>query len=101
MPREVQFIEFGVRVVAWVDATISQNENEILAMQDVQRHERTPPAPHLFHGRLVSRAPPVGERVGIESGDSVTRKELRNFARYAAAPINDRSEDVENDGTNT
>jgi hypothetical protein len=50
---------------------------------------------------LVSSAPSLGERVGIESGDSVTRKELRNFARYAAAPINDRSEDVENDGTNT
>jgi hypothetical protein len=49
---------------------------------------------------LIPFAPRIGKRIRIVRGESMPREKGRDLARNAAAPIDRRSEDVEDDGAN-
>ena len=68
MPGEVQFVQRGCREMSRIDADVAQHRLKVLAMEQVEAGEGSPPAADLFHGRTVASAPGIGELCGIDGG---------------------------------
>ena len=71
-----------------------QNPFEIAPVQDVELAECDPPAADFFHRRLVFVAPGIGEGKPVERMAKRLEDHL-GFARDAAAPVDQRTEHVE------
>jgi hypothetical protein len=51
-----------------IDADVAQHRLKVLAMEQVEAGEGSPPAADLFHGRTVASAPGIAELCGIDGG---------------------------------
>ena len=101
MPGQVQLVQFRRRDLGWIDAEFGQNGVQVLAMQYVQPRERSSPASHLLHGRLVAGPPCIRESERIDRRPRLAPEERRGFASHSVSPIDDRSKHVEQQGSNS
>ncbi len=74
-----------------------EDRGEHSPMYGIELHIREATRPYLFHGRLVPRAPGIGEREPIQR---IPQRPQHGFSlpRHAAAPIDERSEHIEKQG---
>jgi hypothetical protein len=89
-PAEISAYSFGHAV----QAQGLQHMIEIAPVQCVELGERNRTAAHVLHRRLVARTPGVGKALAVERR-AVGRKRRTGLAGYAAAPIDQGAEDVE------
>src|SRR5262245_21332141 len=96
VPGAVQLVGLGLAEA--LDAELDDELVEAQAVQVIQLRPRDLIDPHLRHGRLVERAPAIGERRPVHAGDALALLERLAFADEAGPPVDHRAEHIERQG---
>ena len=97
MPGAVEIIEPGLAEQLRIDPVIGQHAVQVLPVQDVEPGPGTAASAAFLHRRLVAAAPGIGEGARVDVAAAELRQHRRRIARHALAPVDDRTEDVENE----
>ena len=95
MPHAVHVVLVGLAQGG--DAVAGQQLVEALAVQDIEDGPGAAARAHLLHGRLVERAPVVGEGSPV-GDDAFLGGEAAEIVDEARAPVDDGAEHVEQQG---
>src|SRR5882724_4464518 len=92
MPGQIEILQRVLRNARNVETR--HDEIEIAPVQHVELAERDVPVAHLIHRALVFPAPGVCEGKPVDR-DAERLEDLLGLARDAGAPIDQRTEDIE------
>jgi hypothetical protein len=88
--------ELAPRTLVRVVPEVVEHDVQVASVQHLELAKRDTASAHLFHRRLVLGAPGIGQRAGFVGAHMQMAPQL---ARHAAAPIDERAEDVEDERT--